>query len=149
MVSAYQAPDRTLLGVHRTFLKPDGTDKAMVADPRLSLGPQTQAAIRLAHAGELLGLAEGVEDALSAMQLFNVPCWSAISAGRLGSVGLPDIVTHVVIFADNGERGVKEAHAAAEVYTCQRRKVSLRFPPTEFNDWNHYLAAQEGSEAVA
>jgi hypothetical protein len=62
---------------------------------------------------------------------------------------LPDIVTHVVIFADNGERGVKEAHAAADAYTRQRRKVSLRFPPSDCSDWNEYLTAYVGQEVVA
>ena len=141
MVAAVQSPDRTITGIHRTFLNPDGTAKANVAQPKLSLGPQGAGAIRLAYAGETLGLAEGIEDALSAMQMFDVPCWSAISAGRLARVWLPDVVRHVVIFADNGEPGVKAAHDAVEAFTAQRRKVTLRFPPGDHGDWNEVLQA--------
>ncbi|RDD62630.1 DUF7146 domain-containing protein [Ferruginivarius sediminum] len=148
MVAAIQGPDRKLTGVHRTFLRVDGTGKANVQQPKLSLGPQGKGAIRLARAGEVLGLAEGIEDALSAMQMFGIPCWCAISAGRLAKVALPDEVRHVHIFADHGEPGIKAAHEAVEAYTRQRRKVTLRLPPDGFADWNEVLKAEAAGRAA-
>ena len=43
------------------------------------------AAIRLAPAGDALGIAEGIETALSASALFGVPCWAAVNAGMLAA----------------------------------------------------------------
>ena len=53
----------------------------------------------------LLGLSEGIETALSAQQLFGLPCWAALGS-RFVRVALPDIVAHVVLYADNGSAGV-------------------------------------------
>ena len=64
-------------GLHRTFLTAAG-GKADVPATRKLLGTlPAGAAVRLADHESLLGIAEGIETALSASMLFNVPCWSA------------------------------------------------------------------------
>ena len=93
-------------------------------------------------------IGEGIETSLSAMEIFQIPVWATCGAGRLHSVALPDIVKHVVIFADNGGEGIKAANRAVAAYTAQRRKVTLRFPPREFPDYNDALKAV-AKEAVA
>ena len=125
MVAAVQGPDRKITAVHRTYLLPSGADKAPLSAPKMALGPLGSGAVRLARAAKNLGLAEGIETALSAMQLFDVPCWAALGS-RLSRVGLPDAVQHVVLYADNGEPGLQAAHKAIEAFTGQGRKVTLR-----------------------
>ena len=73
MVAAVQAPDRRVCAIHRTFLNEYGA-KASVLTPKMALGSLGAGAVRLAKAGRVLGLAEGIEDALSAMQLCGLPC---------------------------------------------------------------------------
>lgn len=73
--------------------------------------------------------------------MFQIPVWATLGAGRLHRVALPDFVKHVVIFADNGGQGVKAANRAVTAYTRQCRKVTLRFPPREFHDYNDALKA--------
>ena len=86
--------------VHRTYLAPGGNGKARLPDDfdaKLSLGPVRGRPIRLDSgidaeaAGGSLAIAEGIENALVAVQEFGVPAWSAISAGNLPLLRIPDI----------------------------------------------------------
>jgi putative DNA primase/helicase len=96
--------------VHRTFLAPGGNGKARLPDDfdaKLSLGPVRGLPIRLdgtadadAAAGSL-AIAEGIENALVAVQEFGVPAWSAISAGNLPLLRLPAGVSLVTVMADH------------------------------------------------
>ena len=148
MVAAVSGPDGKVQAIQRTFLKVGGAGKAAVSVPRMSLGPLSDGAVRLAPAAETLGLAEGTETALSAMEMFQIPVWATCGAERLHCVALPNIVKHAVIFADNGGPGIKAANKAVAAYTAQRRKVTLRFPPREFGDYNNALKAVN-KDAVA
>ena len=60
--------DFGVVAVQRTFLDPDDVLRKPLAKAKVSLGPLGRAAIRLAPATVELGLAEGVEDAQSAME---------------------------------------------------------------------------------
>ena len=147
MVAAVQGADRRITAVHRTYLLPSGADKAPLSAPKMALGPLGSGAVRLARAAKNLGLAEGIETALSAMQLFGVPCWAALGS-RLDRVSLPDAVRRVVIYADNGEAGLQAANKAIEAFTGQGRKVTLRLPPDGYGDWNDALKALEREQAA-
>ncbi len=126
--------------VHRTYLKLDGSGKAAVSSPKMALGSMENGAVRLGRADKALGLAEGVETALSAMQLFEISVWAALGS-RLDRIDVPDNVIEVQIFGDNGEPGHEAAEKAAEKFTNQGRRVVLRFPPEPFGDWNDALQA--------
>ncbi len=94
----------------------------------------------MGRADKALGLAEGVETALSATQLFEIPVWAALGS-RLDRIDVPDNVIEVQVFSDNGEPGHEAAEKAAEKFTSQGRRVVLRFPPEPFGDWNDALQA--------
>jgi phage/plasmid primase-like uncharacterized protein len=87
----------------------------------------------LAKAGELLGLAEGVESALSAMQLHGVPCWASLGAARLALVAIPDHVRELVVFADNDRPGRDAAERVA-----RNRRAVVKYP-LNGTDWNDHL----------
>ena len=80
-------------GIHRTFLKPDGSHHIGGDKAKMMLGPVRGGLI---HFGEpdksgLLLLGEGPESTLSAQRLYYsktrqmVPCWSCMTAGGIGS----------------------------------------------------------------
>jgi hypothetical protein len=141
MVAAVTSwPSRDVTGVHRTFLKMDGNGKAPVRDPKLTLAPLGVGAVRLGPAQPAIGLAEGIETALSAMQLFQIPVWAALGS-RMDRVELPEEVIEVHVFGDNGKPGHGTAEKAASTFTNQGRRVALRYPPQEFGDWNSALQA--------
>jgi putative DNA primase/helicase len=52
------------------------------------------------------GIAEGIESALSATQLFRYPVAAAISSSNMPNVTPPSWARHVTIFADNDANGV-------------------------------------------
>ena len=127
--------------LHRTYLDRD-QGKARVAEPRKMLGTMPPgAAVRLApHAAEL-GIAEGIETALSASAMFHVPCWAALTADLLVKWSPPASVTTVRVFADND--GSHTGQAAS--YELARRLGSLgirtvvEIPEHEGDDWNDVL----------
>lgn len=140
MVAAVQRPDRRIIATQSTFRDADG-NKASVQPARMTHGHLGTGVVRLAGAGANLGLAEGVETALSAMALSGVPCWATLGAHRLAGVTVPQTVREVHIFGDDDDAGRLGAEKAAERYTSAGLKVLLRWPPTGFADWNDYLRA--------
>lgn len=71
------------VAIHRTWLQTDGRAKASFREPRLSLGPVAGGAVRLAPAGELLLVGEGVETSASGMAATRLPAWAGLSASGL------------------------------------------------------------------
>ena len=86
----------------------------------------------------VLGLAEGVEDALSATHLFGVPCWATLGAGRLDKVWIPSEVHEVWLFGDNDAVGRAAVKRATSRFRREGRTVKVRIP-IECKDWNEYL----------
>jgi phage/plasmid primase-like uncharacterized protein len=105
--------------------------------PRKTTGALGLGAVRLGPAGDMLGIAEGIESALSAQQLSGVPCWACIGAGRMHRVAIPDTVRELHIFADNDDPGRAAAERTAHAH--RHRRVVLRFPPEGCKDWNDVL----------
>jgi hypothetical protein len=134
MLAAVQAPDRRVIAVQQTLIDPCGDRKARVRLPRKTVGALGWGAVRLAAAGDVLGLAEGTEKALAAMQLFDLPCWASLGAARMHRVCVPDSVRELHLFLDNDEAGRAAGERASHAH--RHRKVFLRFPPEQFKDWD-------------
>ncbi len=141
MVAAVQAPDRRVVAIHRTFLTEYGT-KATVSTPKMALGPLGAGAVRLAKAGSLLGLAEGIEDALAAMQLCDLPCWASLGGARLARVDLPPEVREVHIFADGDDAGREAAEKAVRRFRREGLEARAFLPPDGCKDMNEALIAE-------
>ena len=139
MIAMVTRPDGSPLTLHRTYLTDDG-NKAPVAEPRLWM-PGTigkGAAIRLAPAGEVLGIAEGIETALSASALFGVPCWAAGNAGMLAAWQPPPEAKRIIAFGDNDANyaGQAAAYALARRLGSDERVVEVQIPAEVGADWN-------------
>ena len=84
MIAMVTGPDGAPSTLHRTYLTADGRKASVDAPRRMMPGTIAKgAAIRLATPRDALGIAEGIETALSASALFGVPCWAAVNAGIL------------------------------------------------------------------
>lgn len=96
--------------------------------------------VRLMDAEKTLGIAEGIETALSAHDKYNIPCWSTINSGFMKKFRAPAGVTKLFIFADN-DRSLT-GHAAA--FECARANLSAKNDvvdvvvvwPDELGDFN-------------
>ena len=139
MIAMVTGPDGTPSTLHRTYLTDDGR-KAAVREPRLWMPGiiAKGAAIRLAPAGEALGIAEGIETALSASALFGVPCWAAGNAGMLAAWQPPAEAMRIIVFGDNDPNyaGQAAAYALAKRLESDRRVVEVQIPAEVDADWN-------------
>jgi phage/plasmid primase-like uncharacterized protein len=119
--------------VQATFLDPRGQGKAPVDPRRWTFAPLRDGAVRLGPAGDVLGIAEGVETALAAMQLSGIPCWASLGAGRMQAVAIPNTVRELHVFADDDQAGRDAAQRIAHAH--KHRRVVLRFPPEGVGDY--------------
>ncbi len=96
-------------GIHRTFLRDDGSGKAPAG--KKMLGAIAEAAVRLAPMPDdgHLGVAEGIETALAAQAIFGVPVWAALSADGMARFKWPEGTQRLTIFADAGDAGRQAA----------------------------------------
>ena len=138
MIAAVQAPGGRIIAVQTTKLTNIGR-KAPVEIPRVTRGALGAGAVRLGKASDVVGIAEGVETALAAMQLTEIPCWACIGAKRMHLVALPDSVRELHIFADNDKSGEEAAERTANLQ--RHRRVVLRYTPNDYKDWNDLLIA--------
>nr|WP_239017840.1 toprim domain-containing protein [Sphingomonas aracearum] len=98
--------DIGIIAVHRTFIDTASGKLAGFERPKRALGRLSCGAVRLAPpAAGRLGLAEGIESALSAMQLFGIPCWATLGNERFGLVAIPESVRELHLFIDNDPGG--------------------------------------------
>jgi len=154
MVAAVTAPDGSLVSVHRTFLTADGRKAPVPTVKKLcaSAGPLMGASIKIGSPtrrddGRLsIGISEGIETALAASTLFDVPVWSAVSAHGLASFEPQPNVKNIYIFSDNDASCVGQYAAAklAQRLTHQGHIVRVNTPAI-VGDWNDELQALEAN----
>lgn len=132
--------------LHRTFLL--GGKKAEIeANKKLSklqddgyLNHACSVAIRMFPVSGTLGIAEGIETALSCKQIYGCNTWSALNSGFLRKFRAPRGVKHLIVFADSDSNGA----GLAAAFECGHRNilhnndvetVSVRWPERgDFND---------------
>ncbi|MEI7608082.1 MAG: toprim domain-containing protein [Rhodospirillaceae bacterium] len=129
----------SVIGIHRTYLAPDGTSKADVTPNKKSLGPIKGGAVWLAPLAETVCVAEGIETALSCLQATGIATAAALSAGGMEQLRLPPLplAGKVIIAADHDERGLRAAEVAAHRWHAEGRRVHIskpKKPGTDFND---------------
>jgi hypothetical protein len=98
-------------GLHRTFLRDDGSGKADMDKPKKMLGPSVGVVMlgSMTDAGAL-GIGEGIETSLAGGQIKGVPVWAALSAGNLQRFNFPPGLKKLFIFADCGNGGMDAAN---------------------------------------
>ena len=98
-------------------------------------------AIRMFPVSSTLGIAEGIETALSCYQIYGVNTWAVMNSNFMKKFRAPAGVRHLIIFSDM-DRNSATGHAAA--FECAHAnllakndivKVSVRWPDNgDFND---------------
>jgi putative DNA primase/helicase len=105
-----------------------------------ALHGRTGCAVRLVPlSGDMLGIAEGLETALSAMQIHEVPTWAALNTSLLSKFEPPSEVRKLLIFADRDAPGLEAAAKLAERMQG-RVTFEIRTPAAPAKDWNDQLA---------
>jgi hypothetical protein len=136
MVAAIEGVERSIVGIHRTFLKPDGTGKAVVEPKKMALGRLKGHAVHLTAGGAEMVICEGVETGLSILQATGLRVWAALGTSNLGQVEMPDFVREIILAADHDEPGCRAARAAAESYTARGVQVRIVCPAASGADFS-------------
>ena len=142
MAAKISGPDGKGVSVHKTYIMTDGSKAPLNPNKVMMPGPLVQSAsIWLSDPAEHMGIAEGIETAMSATLLYKIPTWAAISATIMKSFEPPEICKKLTIFADNDSNFVGQAAA----YELARRLVTTRqidvqvAIPDQGGDWNDIL----------
>lgn len=135
--------DLGILALHRTFLDARTGKIAKFDGPKRALGSLGRGAVRLAGPrGGKLGLAEGIETALSAQQLFGISCWATLGTERFGLVAIPESVTELSLFIDHDPAGSEAERRAREAYARDGRTIVTHRPAQPGADFNDVLMAE-------
>ena len=145
MLALFVGPDRAKHTIQYTYLDTNGR-KAEVPKPRKLAPAQIPhgGAVRLATSAETMGIAEGVETALAASKMFDIPVWSALSAGGLIKWQPPGTARHIIVFGDNDANATGQAAAwsLAHRLMVEGLRAEVRIPDDPGTDWNDVLEGQ-------
>ena len=133
-------------GAHFTFLQGGGPDgpvvKAATEASKLTLGQLRHGGVWLTPVekiGEQLAVAEGIETALSVMQITKLPTVAALSAAGMRSLRWPPQVRRLWIAADNDQAGLMAAKALLGRALCAGLQAHIKVPAAGKNDFNDLL----------
>lgn len=153
--------DGELVTAHVTYLA--GGKKLELADPESASAEQRTmparkilskmdgragCAVRLMPCDDTLGIAEGIETALSAAVIDGLPVWAALNTSLLGKFEPPPQTQRLVIYADNDAPGLLAACRLMERLQARIRggmAVEFRAPPAPAKDWNDVLTSRNRS----
>ena len=157
MLAAVRTDD-AIVAVHRTFLDAGSNTPTTIGTraaparlarfdrPKRALGRLGAGAVRLAPPlNGRLGLAEGIESALSAQQIFGIACWATLGNERFGLVTIPESVRELTLFIDADEGGELAEEKGRAAHARDGRAIITRRPAVEGQDWNDVLIARSRS----
>ena len=154
LIAAVKDPQGRLVTLHRTYLSADGRKAKVDVVKKIMPVPNGQTikggAIRLGEPTDTLGVAEGIETALSVSRLTHQVCWSVISEGGMRTFEIPFGIKNLVIYADKDRSGVgrKAALELAKKAKARGINVKVKEPPMSIPvgakgvDFNDYLRQQ-------
>lgn len=136
-----------LVAVHRTFLDPADILQRPFRKPKLALGLLGSGSVRFGEPDDILGIAEGIEDALSASDWFQLPVWAVLGAERYAHVGIPSHVRRVIVFGQRN-KAAKICLGRAREHLAAKGRLVEEWLPSEHDDWNDALRDRLARNAV-
>ena len=95
-----------ITGAHRTWLAPDGSDKAPLDTPRRAMGDLLGHAVRFGVPGDVMAAGEGIETVLSLRCVLpGMAMAAALSAAHLSAILFPETLRRLYIARDNDPAG--------------------------------------------
>ncbi len=153
MLAIFQGVDDKAGQLHRTFLD-FGGNKANVEKPKqfMPLPFPDGGAVRLFEHSGALGIAEGIETALSTFILTGVPTWAALDTARLMKFEPPEDVKELHIFADNDAHYAGQSYAMNLAARLSHKRseidVCVSIPDRIGADWNDVLMQKRDIKAA-
>jgi putative DNA primase/helicase len=128
------------VNLHLTMLTHEGHKADLDVAKRVMRGKLPDGcAIRLGPEKAVMGVAEGIETAISAAIMFDMPVWACVNGTLLSKWIPPAKAEHVTVFGDNDANFTGQAkayHLANRLEVQHKRKVTVMIPPMAGDDWN-------------
>lgn len=136
----------TICGLHRTYLKVDGTGKITEGTARKMLGRSKGAVVKLTPDDQVeqgLAIAEGIETALTVMQA-GYPVWATGAANGIAEFPVLAGIECLTIFADPDPVGMVAAQVCAQRWHDAGAEARILTPTTGAgHDWNDFARAAQ------
>jgi putative DNA primase/helicase len=149
MVSMVRNHDGQPVTLHRTFLSSDGTAKANVSRQKMMLAqpkPLNGACIMLdaptmTPTGKMIGITEGIENALSIREATGCPMWVGISDRIMEKMIFSEDISTIIVWADvePSGAGMRAAETLRSIWETKGKQVVIQAPHfmgREKCDWN-------------
>lgn len=140
MIAAVTDLDGSVTGVHRTWLAPDGKDKAPVVYPRRAMGHLLGNGVRFGRCGSVMMAGEGIETMLSLRQVMPaIPAIAGLSAAHLAAIHFPAGLKRLYVARDDDPAGA----GALKTLTGRGILAGIEVVPIEprLGDFNDDLRA--------
>jgi hypothetical protein len=106
MIAAVTDLNDKITGAHRTWLAPDGSDKAPIDTQRKAMGDLLGNAVRIGVPGCVMAAGEGIETMLSLRQVLpDMAMAPALSAAHLAAILFPPTLRRLYIVRDDDPAG--------------------------------------------
>ncbi|TZG25651.1 DUF7146 domain-containing protein [Sphingomonas montanisoli] len=138
MIAAVTDLDGTITGVHRTWLAPDGSDKAPVVYPRRAMGHLLGHGVRFGQSGRVMVAGEGIETMLSLRQVMpSAGAIAGLSAAHLAAILFPAGLQRLYVARDDDPAGA----GAVATLTERATATGIEIVPLEprLDDFNSDL----------
>jgi putative DNA primase/helicase len=140
MVSKIVSHEGKAVNLHLTFLTNQGQKARVQTTKKVMAGKLPDGcAVRLAPSQPRMGVAEGIETAISAAILFDMPVWACVNGGLLSKWIPPINAEEITIFGDHDENysgQAKAFHLANRLEVQFKRRVTVTIPTMAGQDWN-------------
>ena len=140
------------VNLHLTILTQDGRKADLEVNKRVMKGKLPDGcAIRLGPEKAVMGVAEGIETAISAAIMFDMPVWACINGTLLSKWIPPSRAEKITVFGDNDANFTgqsKAYHLANRLEVQHKRRVTVSIPPVIGQDWNDHLHKTWGKSGV-
>jgi putative DNA primase/helicase len=128
------------VNLHLTLLTNGGQKANVEPSKRVMRGKLPDGcAIRIGEAGPIMGVAEGVETAVSASIMYGIPVWACVNGTLLSKWMPPALANEIVVFGDNDGNFAGQAKAytlANRLEVIHKRRVTVEIPNILGADWN-------------
>lgn len=142
MVSKIVSHGDKAVNLHVTYLTDDGRKADVTPAKKVMMGKLPDGcAIRLSPAAPVMGVAEGIETAISASMMFDIPVWACVNGTLLSKWIPPEVAEQITVFGDNDANytgHAKAYHLANRLEVQFKRSVNVMMPPEVGTDWNDF-----------